>query len=70
MSGVISLAMTVLNRGFVPDLLAIWLHSWLVAFAIALPAAWAILPGVRTLLARLTQPGPVKPKGRQIGSMG
>ena len=52
MSGVMSFAMTALHRGFGPDLLREWLRGWPVAFAVALPAAWVILPGVRTLLAR------------------
>lgn len=55
MSGVMSFAMTALHRGFGPHLLREWLHGWPVAFAVALPAAWVILPGVRVLLARATR---------------
>lgn len=56
MSGVISLAMTLLHHGLVPGLLGAWLLHWLLAFVVALPSAWVIVPGVRALLARLTQP--------------
>ena len=55
MSGVMSFAMTVLHHGFGPDLLRQWLHGWPVAFAVALPAAWVILPGVRIALERATK---------------
>jgi hypothetical protein len=55
MSGVMSFAMAALHRGFGPDLVREWLHGWPVAFAVALPAAWVILPGVRALLARATR---------------
>ena len=55
MSGVISLTMTSLHHGLAPGLLQAWLHNWPLAFAVALPAAWLILPGVRILLARLTR---------------
>ncbi|MDR0183944.1 DUF2798 domain-containing protein [Lysobacter arvi] len=55
MSGVMSFAMIALQRGFGPGLLQAWLRGWPVAFAVALPAAWVILPGVRALLARVTK---------------
>ena len=55
MSGVMSFAMAALHRGFGPGLVDAWLHGWPVAFAVALPAAWVILPGVRALLARVTK---------------
>ncbi len=55
MSGVMSLAMTVLHHGFGPGLLRQWLHGWPIAFAVALPAAWVILPGVRIALERATK---------------
>lgn len=67
MSGIISLAMTVLNHGFGAGLVDAWLRSWPVAFAVALPAAWMVVPGVRRLLARLTRP---EPSGRQVGDLG
>lgn len=55
MSGVMSFAMTALHRGFGPGLLDAWLHGWPVAFVVALPTAWLVLPGVRVLLARATR---------------
>jgi hypothetical protein len=55
MSGVISLMMTALHHGLAPGLLQAWLRNWPLAFAIALPTAWLVLPGVRILLARLTR---------------
>jgi len=64
MSGIISLTMTVLNYGFAPGLLEAWLRNWPVAFAVALPSAWVILPGVRALLARLVRMETVPSKGR------
>ncbi|HEY0660125.1 MAG TPA: DUF2798 domain-containing protein [Lysobacter sp.] len=70
MSGVISFAMTALNHGFAPGLVDAWLRSWPVAFAVALPAAWVILPSVRRLLARLTRSETAAPGSRQVGEMG
>lgn len=70
MSGVISLAMAVLNHGFAAGLVDAWLRSWPIAFAVALPAAWVILPGARRLLARLTRPQGAAPNGRQVGDLG
>lgn len=70
MSGVISLAMAALNLGFRPGLLGAWLHAWPLAFAVALPAAWVVLPGVRALLARLVRTGPPPEQARDIGSLG
>ena len=79
MSGVISLTMSALHHGLAPGLLRAWLHSWLLAFAVALPAASIILPGVRILLARLTRveaeaatmpAGPAAANGRHAGELG
>ncbi len=67
MSAIISFAMTFLHHGLVPGLLQAWLRNWPVAFAVALPAAWLILPGVRALLARLTHEAP---RGRGLGELG
>lgn len=69
MSGIISLAMTLLHHGFAPGLMAAWLYNWVVAFVVALPAAWIIVPAVRALLARLTRPASTA-TGRQLGEMG
>lgn len=70
MSGIISFTMTVLHHGLQPGLVAAWLPNWLLAFLVALPAAWLILPGVRALLARLTRTASVSTLGRKYGEMG
>lgn len=70
MSGLISLAMTALNLGFVPGVFRAWLHAWPLAFAVALPAAWVVLPGVRALLARLVHAEPAAVPGRGVGRLG
>ncbi|MFD0740190.1 DUF2798 domain-containing protein [Lysobacter koreensis] len=67
MSGVISLAMSVLTLGLAPGLPGAWLRAWALAFAVALPTAWVVLPGLRALLARLVrEPVPTLPT-RDIG---
>lgn len=68
MSGIISLVMTLLHHGFAPGLAAIWLYNWAIAFVVALPTAWVIVPSVRALLARLTRP--TTSMGKQLGDMG
>jgi len=73
MSGVISLTMTMLHHGVAPGLLQAWMRNWPVAFAVALPAAWLILPGMRILLARLTRAeaaAATPAKGRHAGELG
>jgi hypothetical protein len=71
MSAIISFTMTVLHHGFAPGLLDAWLGSWLLAFVVALPTAWVVVPAVRGLLARLTrQPLPSTSPGGQLGDMG
>lgn len=58
MSGVISFAMSVLHHGFTAGLLRVWLQHWPVAFIVALPTALVVLPGIRRMLERLSQPRP------------
>lgn len=71
MSGVMSFAMIALHRGFGPGLVEAWLRGWPVAFAVALPAAWVILPGVRALLARVTKVcSEATGSSRRLGRMG
>ncbi|WP_206862314.1 DUF2798 domain-containing protein [Lysobacter changpingensis] len=71
MSGVMSFAMVVLHRGFGPGLVEAWLRGWPVAFAVALPAAWVILPGVRALLGRVTKAcDEATAPARRLGRMG
>ncbi|WP_439235177.1 DUF2798 domain-containing protein [Lonepinella koalarum] len=40
----ISLGMTMVNNGFTPDFLLVWLRNWLVAFCFAFPASWFLQP--------------------------
>ena len=68
MSGIISLTMTLLHHGFASGLVAVWLYNWAVAFVIALPTAWVVVPSVRALLARLSRSAAAT--GRQLGDMG
>lgn len=71
MSGVMSFAMIALHRGFGPGLIEAWLRGWPVAFGVALPAAWVILPGVRALLARVTKVcSEATGSSRRLGRMG
>ncbi|MBU8977540.1 DUF2798 domain-containing protein [Lysobacter sp. MMG2] len=70
MSGVMSFAMTALHHGLAPGLVTAWLRGWPVAFAVALPAAWVILPGVRTLLARFTRACTEAAPKQRLGRMG
>ena len=70
MSGVISLVLTALHVGLVPDLLGTWLQTWPLSFAVALPTAWVVLPTVQALLARLTHATTVPRAGRQSGRLG
>ena len=58
MSGVISFAMSALHHGFTAGLLRVWLQHWPVAFIVALPTAWVVLPGIRRMLERLSRPQP------------
>ncbi len=69
MSGVISLVMTAMNNGL-PGLLGAWLRAWPVAFAVALPAAWVVLPGVRALLTGLVRSPPRTAQARDFGELG
>ena len=69
MSGVISLAMTAINVGLGLELLRAWLQNWPLAFVVALPAAWLVLPAVRALLARLTDPAAPNAE-RPLGELG
>lgn len=68
MSGVMSFAMTALHHGLRPGLMDAWLHGWPVAFVVALPTAWVVLPGVRALLARATVEA--APTRERLGRLG
>ena len=51
-----SLALTLLNVGVVPELPAIWLGNYLVAWVIACPASIIIFPVVSRFVARIVEP--------------
>jgi len=70
MSGVISLVLTTLHVGLVPDLLSTWLRTWPLSFAVALPTAWVVLPTVQALLAKLTHTATIPSAGRHSGRLG
>lgn len=56
MSGVMSLILPAFNLGIGPGFVAIWLKSWALAFAFALPTALCVVPLIRNGLARVTVP--------------
>lgn len=70
MSAVISLAMTALHQGLGPGFAAVWLHTWALAFAIALPTAWLAVPGVQKLLGQLTHETTIPSVGEKIPETG
>jgi hypothetical protein len=54
MSAVMSFTITAVRFGFRPGLLDAWLNNWALAFVVALPVAWVVVPSVRALLGWLT----------------
>jgi len=68
MSAVMSFAITAVHYGLRPGLIGAWLGNWALAFVVALPVAWVVVPTVRSVLARLTQ----EPQRsvRDLGEMG
>lgn len=70
MSAVISFVMTALHHGAAPGLMQTWLQHWPVAFAVALPTAWVVVPAVRALLVRLTRTAAAASAGRSSGELG
>ena len=51
MSGIMSLVISLFNLGLVDGILLRWLHAWLFAFSVALPAIILVTPLVRRLVA-------------------
>ena len=49
MSGLVSFVVTMLNIGFVANLLSIWLRAWGPAFMVAFPSVILVLPIVGKL---------------------
>lgn len=58
MSAVMSFTITAVRFGVRPGLLVAWLNNWALAFVVALPVAWVVVPSVRALLAWLTSDAP------------
>lgn len=50
MSGLMSLMVSLINVGFVENLLGIWLKAWPIAFVIAFPTIIIIHPHVQKLV--------------------
>jgi hypothetical protein len=53
MSFILSGAITFINIGFVKGFVGIWLHAWLVAYAIAFPTVLLIFPFARKLAMKI-----------------
>lgn len=61
MSGVMSFCITLLNLGWVTDVVMLWLQAWSAAFVIAFPTIVLITPLVRRLVTLVIQS--TKPDG-------
>ena len=70
MSAIMSLTLTVLHQGLAAGFLQAWLQAWGLAFVVALPTAWVVVPAVRALLVRLTFPYAIPPAGEKIPETG
>lgn len=53
MSFIMSGAITLINLGFVNGFFGIWLHAWLVAYAIAFPTILLVFPFARKLAMKI-----------------
>lgn len=53
MSFIMSGAITYINLGWVDHFLSIWLHAWIVAYAIAFPTILLVFPFVRRLAMKI-----------------
>ena len=58
MSGLVSFVVTMLNIGFVANLLSIWLRAWGPAFIVAFPSVIVVVPIVRKLTEVVLEDGP------------
>ena len=47
MSCLMSLVITLINLGFVDNLVMIWIHAWFSAFVVAFPTVLTVIPVVR-----------------------
>lgn len=55
MSFFMSFVMTVVNVGFPPVFIQLWMKSWVVGFFASLPAALILPPMIHKLLNRITE---------------
>ncbi len=55
MSFIISLTMTIINVGFVPNFFLIWAAGFLIGFVVAFPTALAVMPFIRKIVNKLTE---------------
>lgn len=53
MSGLMSLVVTTINIGVVPNLILVWFKAWIVGFLAALPAIMIVTPVVRKIVSQL-----------------
>jgi hypothetical protein len=53
MSFIMSGAITLINLGYVDQFIGIWLHAWVVAYAIAFPTILLVFPFARKLAMRI-----------------
>ena len=54
MSLVMSFALTLINAGWPPNFFMIWLKSFGISFAVALPVSLVVVPLIRKLLDKMT----------------
>jgi hypothetical protein len=54
MSFFMSLALTLINLGFVPDFHLIWLTGYAVSFLVSLPISLLLIPIVKRIVDKLT----------------
>ena len=54
MSLLMSVAMLLFNMGLTPDFLLMWMKNWVVATAVAYPAALVVVPFARRVTGQMT----------------
>ena len=54
-TGLVSLTIVSVNKGFISGFMAIWVKSWLISYIVAVPAILIIGPKVQLILNRLVE---------------
>ena len=54
-TGLVSLTLVSVNKGFISGFVAIWLKSWLISYLVAVPAIIVIGPRVQSFLNSLLE---------------